>query len=141
MSHPLRAFQDALLVQRVASRFAAVEGKMVGKDPKGVGDWLSDNVLKSGQKVLVWTGRGKQDFHSGTVSGVKLWPKPGDKAFDRENLTGHVNRKDEYTIKFEGEPAYPGEPRERNLLVEGTRSGDGMNVSFGKSKVFKLSLL
>lgn len=136
----LKDFQDAVIARNVVAR--VVEAGMVAKDPAAVGQWLLENVLKVGQKVQVWTGRGKQDYHEGVVADAKFWPKPGDKAFIRDNLTGRVTRKDEYTIKFEREPAYPGEPREALLKVDGIRSGEGAMVSFGKARerVYKLSV-
>lgn len=136
---PLRAFQDSILAQRVANRFAAkkdTDGKVVGKDPKAVTDWLSKNDLKQGQKVRVWTGRGKQDYHEGTVSNAKLWPEPGDKAFPRENF-----REDAYTIKFDRDPAYEGEPREAVLEVKRDRGDWRVSWGKGRERVYKLSLL
>lgn len=137
------AYQNTLISRRVAARFAADAAKMLGKDPESVGKWFLSNTLKSGQKVRVWTGRGKQDYHEGVVTAVKLWPKPNDPAFPRDNLTGKVQREDEYTIKFDREAAYEGEPREGTLLVRGMRSGEGAHVSFGKGKerVYKVGLL
>ena len=132
----------AAKIRELADRVAA-SPRMVGKTPDQVAKWLLDNTLKTGQKVRIWVGRGKDDYHEGTVTSVKLWPKPGDKAFDRENLTGRVNREDKYTIKYDGEPAYPGEPREGDLSAKGTRSGDTLIVTHGKgrTRVHKLGLL
>lgn len=124
------------LVERVVRRFLAET--MV----KDVGEWFAENVLKSGQKVRIWTGRGKQDYHEGTVIGVKLWPPLADKAFPRDGIHGLVTRKDVYTIRKDREDAYEGEARESLLAIDGSRSG-ALYARYGKSKerVYKLALL
>jgi hypothetical protein len=124
----------------LADRMAA-SPRMVGQKPDQVAKYLLGNTLKTGQKVRIWVGRGKDDYHEGTVTSIKLWPKPGDKAFDRENLTGRINRDDKYTIKYDGEPAYPGEPREEGLSAKGVRSGETLIVMHGRRQVHKLGLL
>jgi len=125
----------------LADRVAAAP-KMIGKKPDEVAKWFEKGQLKTGQKVRVWTGRGKDDYYDGSVSALTLSPKPGDKAFIRDNLTGLTNRRDDYTIKYSGEPSYPGEPREGLLSIRGQRGGTlFVTMGKGKERVYKIGLL
>lgn len=134
------------LARRVVARFLGAA--VVGTRPEAVGTWLLDNVLKMGQRVRVWTGRGKGDFNVFRVDSVKLWPKPNDPSYPRDGLSWRIGRKDDYVLAIEREPAYEGEARTGLLQVRGFRGGDGstalVTLQSGRgqpNRVYKLELL
>jgi len=126
-------------LQALAGRVAATP-KMIGNRPEQVAEWLATNILKVGQDVKIWVGRGKDDYHEGTVAAVKLWPRPGDAAFPRDGLQGLTTREDDYVVKSNREAAYEGEPGHVDLTIRGMRGGQ-LFVSCQRQRVYKLALM
>jgi len=123
---------------RARMKAHAKNARIVAVEPEEVCTWLLAHTLTVGQKVRVWTGRGWLDYHEGTVAAAELYPTPEDAAFSRSYVW---SRKDIYTVRYDREPAYPGEPREGQLRVLGARGVP--QVSFGKAgePVYKLGIL
>lgn len=132
------------VARRVALRFHTA--RLIGNTPAAVGVWFVENTLKVGQRIRVWTGRGKDQYHEVRVSAVTLWPKPDDAAYPRDNLSWRMKREDDYILLIDREPAYEDETREAVLQVRGVPDGNTMRV-FWKSgrgqpeRVYKLETL